>query len=277
MAGSLGAQGLPSPDEPGPAHQETPILPAHLPTVTASPPTGTAPVYPPQDSPEQPYQPTQASQPSPSQPGPGWDRTRTVTGAGAGVSPAPLSARAAPAAGSGGNAGDAGYPRQVIRYGPGVPAPDYVSQAVPTAEEVWRAGLPSEPRRPSQLRRLAGLALSAALLVASGVVIFLRLYHGPFGVTGVAITAEVKHGCTEDVIGRIRTTGAAGTVSYQWVFTPQLAAPQPLRQSVASGQSAVYVTAAVEGQGHGSLAQMVTLQVLGPEAGSASARVVLSC
>jgi hypothetical protein len=101
--------------------------------------------------------------------------------------------------------------------------------------------------------RWASTTLTVVLLVASGVVIFLRLHHGPFGVTGVAITSQVKSGCTEDVTGRVSTTGAAG-------------------------QSAVYVTAAVEGQGHGSLTQTVTLQVLGPGHGSsASAHVVLSC
>jgi hypothetical protein len=106
---------------------------------------------------------------------------------------------------------------------------------------------------------------------------FVRLHHGPFGVTGVAITGQVRKGCTEEVTGRIGTTGSAGTVSYQWVFDPGLSAPQPLSQAVAAGQSAVYVTAAVEGQGHGTLAQTVTLQVLGPAHERAVANVVLSC
>jgi hypothetical protein len=166
---------------------------------------------------------------------------------------------------------------QVTRYGPGVPAPGHPAQAAPTAEQVWNTGLPSASRRARPLRRLAGTALSVALLAASGAVIYLRVHHGPFGVTGVAITAQVRHGCTEDVTGRVGTTGAAGTVSYQWVFAPGLAAPRPLSESVASGQSAMYATAAVEGQGHGRLAQTVTLQVLGPGRGSASAHVVLSC
>jgi hypothetical protein len=148
---------------------------------------------------------------------------------------------------------------------------------VPTAEQVWRTGLPGAARRPRRLRRVAGLALSVVLLVASGVVMFVRLHHGPFGVTGVAITGQVRKGCTEEVTGRIGTTGSAGTVSYQWVLGPGLPAPQPLSQAVAAGQSAVYVTAAVEGQGHGTLAQAVTLQVLGPGRGSAVVRVVLSC
>ncbi len=227
-----------------------------------------------------PHEPTLTSQPAPET---GADRTRTVTGAAdrspapAAVSPAPPPPQADLAARGGGSAGIVGDPQQVIRHGPGVPAPWQASQAAPTAEQVWRTALPNEPRRPRRLRRLAGPALSIALLAASGAVIYLRLHHGPFGVTGVAITAQVKHGCTQDVTGRVDTTGAAGTISYRWVFEPQLTAPQPLSQSVTAGQTALYVTAAVEGQGHGRLTQTVTLQVLGPGHGSASARVVLSC
>jgi hypothetical protein len=106
---------------------------------------------------------------------------------------------------------------------------------------------------------------------------FARLHHGPFAVTGAVITGQVKKGCTEEVTGRIGTTGSAGTVSYQWVLGPGWPAPHPLSQAVAAGQGAVYVTAAVQGQGRGTLAQAVTLQVLGPWRGSAVARVVLSC
>jgi len=124
---------------------------------------------------------------------------------------------------------------------------------------------------------VASSALSIALLVASGVVIFLRLHHGPFGVTGVSITGQVRNGCTVDVTGRISTTGAAGTVSYQWIFSSQQAAPQPASQSAAAGQPAVYVTAAIQGRGHGRVTQQVTLQVLGPGHGTASIPVTVSC
>jgi hypothetical protein len=153
------------------------------------------------------------------------------------------------------------------------------SQAGLTAEEVWRTGqLPGPPpQRKGRLRRRAGTALTVALLIAVGVVIYLRLHHAPLAVTGVAITSQVKNGCAVDVTGRITTSGGAGTVSYQWVFTPQTAAPTPLRQSVTAGQSAVYVTVADQGQGHGQAAQRVTLQVLGPEQRSASTHVVISC
>ena len=115
------------------------------------------------------------------------------------------------------------------------------------------------------------------LLAAAGVVLWLRFHHAPFGVTGVAIIQQTKTTCGVDVTGRIATNGSAGTVSYQWVFRPQTQAPQPLNQSVVTGQHAVYVTVAVEGQGHGSSTQEVMLDVLGPAAGTASKRVSVSC
>jgi hypothetical protein len=116
-----------------------------------------------------------------------------------------------------------------------------------------------------------------ALLAAAGVLAYLRLHHAPLKVTGVAITSQVKDGCTVNVTGRIDTTGGAGTVSYQWVFTPQAAAPHPLTQSVTAGQTAVYVTVSDQGTSHGQAAQQVTLQVLGPGQGKASTHVNISC
>ena len=132
-------------------------------------------------------------------------------------------------------------------------------------------------RRMRRVWRLAGMVLTLALLVASGVVIYLRLHHAPFGVTGVVITRQATSGCKLAVTGRIGTTGGAGTVSYEWVFTPQLAAPSQVSQPVVAGQSAVYATADIQGQGHGTLTQTVTLQVLGTGRQSASAQVTVHC
>ena len=169
-------------------------------------------------------------------------------------------------------------PSDVVRYGPGVPASVPASQAGPEAERVWRTGrLPEPSRRPLRLRRLFGSALTVILLAASGVVLYLHFHHAPFRVTGVEISQQTKNGCVDDVTGRITTNGAAGTVSYQWVFRPGRQAPQPLSQSVVGGQHALYVTAAVEGQGRGSASQTATLQVLGPDRGTASAAVIVRC
>jgi hypothetical protein len=166
----------------------------------------------------------------------------------------------------------------VVRYGPGVPA----TPAGVAAESVWRTGQRPGPRarhrRQRRLRRLLSLALTVILLIAAGVVLWLRFHHAPFHVTGVKITQQTSTSCGVDVTGRIDTNGSAGTVSYQWVFQPSgNGAPQPLNQSVVAGQHDVYVTVAVEGRGHGSATQTVTLQVLGPDAGTASRTVTISC
>jgi hypothetical protein len=167
---------------------------------------------------------------------------------------------------------------RVVRYGPGVPA----SQAGAAAESVWRTGRPPEPPprqvRPRRVRRLLGLALTVILLVAAAVVLYLRFFHHPaLGVSGVTITQQTKTGCMIDVTGRIDTNGAAGTVSYQWVYQPQIQAPQPLNVSVVAGQHQVYVTDSVQGQGHGTGSVRVTLDVLGPGTGTDSTMVNLSC
>lgn len=167
---------------------------------------------------------------------------------------------------------------EIVRYGPGPPATRPAGQAELTAGHIWRtSGREKLSRRRARLGRLSGWALTAILLATSCVVLYLRLHHAPFRVTGVVITQQTHNGCGMDVTGRITTNGSAGTVSYQWLLRPGRQPPQPLSQSVAAGQDAGYVTMAVEGQGRGSAAQTVTLQVLGPDPGAASAAVVIRC
>jgi hypothetical protein len=169
-------------------------------------------------------------------------------------------------------------PTEVVRHGPGVPAPSSAGPAGPTVERMWRSsGPPAPPRRLRRLRRLLGSALTVILLAASGVVLYLRFHHAPFHVNGVVISQQTRTGCGVNVTGRITTNGSAGTVSYQWLFRPDRQPPQPLNQSVTAGQQAVYVTVAVEGSGHGSASRTVTLQVLGPDRWNTSTAVVVSC
>jgi hypothetical protein len=167
----------------------------------------------------------------------------------------------------------------VVRHGPGVPGA--AGAAATRAEDGWRtgrhAGPPPRRRGLGRVRRILGLALTLILLAAAGLVVWLGFHHAPFDVTGVAITQRTKTTCGVDVTGRIATNGSAGTVSYQWVFRPQTQAPQPLSQSVVAGQHSVYVTVAVEGQGHGSAVQKVTLDILGPGSGTASTAVNINC
>jgi hypothetical protein len=167
------------------------------------------------------------------------------------------------------------------RYGPGVPVTPAAS-APHAAERIWRSSRADRPsRRPGRgqgrWRRGAGAALTAILLAASAVVLFMRFHHAPFHVTGVTIAPPARNGCGVDVTAEVSTNGAAGTVSYQWLFQPDGQPPQPLSKPVAAGQDAVYVTVAVQGSGHGTASRTVTLQVLGPDVRSGSIPVTLRC
>lgn len=183
---------------------------------------------------------------------------------------------AAPAAPS---AAEPSETQDIVRYGPGVPATVPPGQAELTAERAWRGTGPPRPpsRRRERWRRLASMALTIALLAASAVVLYVRFHHPPFHVTGVAITHQAANGCVVDVTGRVSTNGSAGTVSYQWLFRSGQQSSQPLNQSVAAGERAVYVTVTLQGSGHGSTSQEVTLQVLGPDFRADSAVAVISC
>jgi hypothetical protein len=246
-----------------------------------------------------PYLPTEIARPhAPAQAGPGYEPTQAgpgyeptqagpdhqATHAGPGDKPmvagssyAPAHARPADRPTQDGPGGRADPPQELMRYGPGVPAIP-PSGAAQTAERIWRTGRPEEPaRRPRRWRKVAGTALTVILLAASAVVLYLRFHHPPFHVIGVKITQETPTTCGVNVTGQISTNGAAGTVSYQWLFQPDPRSPQPLSQSVVAGQDVTYVTVAVQGSGHGSASRSVTLQTLGPDRLADSTSVVLRC
>lgn len=126
--------------------------------------------------------------------------------------------------------------------------------------------------------RLLGLAITLILLAVAGVVLWLRFFdHSPLAVTGLHFAGQTTTGCSVSVTWEIATNGSAGTISYQWEFRPQTEAPQRLSQSVTPGQHAADVTLAVQGQGHGSAAQLVILHVLSPGNRSDSTVVRLTC
>lgn len=269
-------------DEHPPAADARPYLPTeiehpYLPDESGYPPDGSGREYPPaaggRRSPPaadaRAYLPTEIEHPYPSPDGgPGYQPTYTGTG-----EPAPpySPGRTGPHA-----PGQAG-PDGLLRYGPGVPATPAAS-APHTAERIWRSGHADQPgQRPGRWRSRAGAALTTILLAASAVVLFMRFHHAPFHVTEVAISPPTRNGCGVDVTAEVRTNGAAGTVSYQWLFQPDGQAPQPLSKPVAAGQNAVFVTVAVRGSGHGTASRTVTLQVLGPDVRSASIPVKLRC
>ena len=162
-------------------------------------------------------------------------------------------------------------PDDIVRYGPGVPG----SQASLSAEPASPAG---RLRRLSRGRvRLLGLALTVILLGASGVIFYQRYQHAPFEVANVEIAQQAPTRCGVDVTALITTNGAAGAITYQWVSRPPRGTPQPLSQTVIAGQDAVYVTVAVQGVGHGSGSEVLTLRVLRPDLRSASTGVVIRC
>ncbi len=255
----------------------------YLPTEIDPPfsPGDDARLHPPAED-ARPVLPTEIEPPyPPAHAGPAYLPTHTGSGEPAAAGPSCTPSRARPADRSA-EAGRAEARRaepapEFMKFGPGTPAspPAGASQ---TAERIWRAGRPDEPpRRPRRWRGLAGTAFTVILLAASAVVLYMRFHHAPFHVTEVAITQQTQSGCAVNVTGQISTNGAAGTVTYQWLFGPGQQAPQPLSQSVVAGQDAVDVTVAVQGSGHGSASRDVTLQILGPDRRVASASVLLRC
>jgi hypothetical protein len=257
------------PAQPGPAYEATHAGPPYEPTQAGSAyqpaharPAGEPTVAGPSHTPAHAGPGDQPAQAGPS-----------FTPAQAGPAPAGLAYQAT----QDGFAGRADPAHELVRYGPGVPATP-PSGAAQTAERIWRTGRPEEPaRRPRRWRRLAGTALTVILLAASAVVLYLRFHHPPFHVIGVKITQQTQTACGVNVTGQISTNGAAGTVSYQWLFQPDRRSPQPLSQSVVAGQNVAYVTVAVQGSGHGSASRTVTLQVLGPDRRADTTSVVLRC
>lgn len=194
------------------------------------------------------------------------------------VAPHPPTEASPPGApGTSGDAAGQATTADVVRYGPGVPAAPAAARVELTAERAWRGSAPAARRRRRWLRLLVGWPVTVILLVASGVVLYLRFHHAPFDVTSVTISHGTQAGCGTDVTGRIVTNGAAGTVTYQWLVAPQTQPPRPLDQSVASGQHDVTVTLDIQGAGQGSASQAVTLQVLSPDPVNASTTVALSC
>ena len=239
-------------------------------------PTEIEPPYlPPEDA--RPFLPTEIEPPYPSaQAGSAYQPTHTGVGEPGVAGPSYTPGHARPT-GRPAHAGRADPASGLSRYGPGVPATPQAGTAH-TAERIWRTGHAYQPsRRPRRWRGLAGSALTVILLAASAVVLYLRFHHAPFHVTGVAITQRTQGRCGVKVTGQISTNGAAGTVSYQWLFQPGQQTPQPLSQSVAAGRNTVDVTVAVQGSGRGSASRTVILQILGPDSRADSTSVNLRC
>src|SRR5579863_7934733 len=136
MAGAADGERSPNPTVPDPAWSRS------HPLTQPSGPDGTAPAFPATDT----------DTDTVTSPPPGGSRDQGDAPA---RSLAPSSAQR-PASGS--------RPAEIVRHGPGVPASAPASQAGPTAEEVWRTGLPGgRGRKRSLRRRLVGPAITVIL------------------------------------------------------------------------------------------------------------------
>ena len=142
-----------------------------------------------------------------------------------------------------GPAGPRALPPSLVRYGPGVPAAPPAGRAGLTAEHVWRDPRPAGPsRRLARLRHgSSGLALTAALLAASGVLLYLRFHHAPFQVTGCrdhpAGAERVRR--RRDRAGHHQRLGRDGLLTSMAVHPGHAAPPHSrLLQSVASRRAA---------------------------------------
>jgi len=257
-----------------PGEDARPYLPTEI--EPPYPPTELEPPYPPPAG-ARPFLPTEIEPPYPPRyEGAAYQPTHAGVGE-PGTAGPPYIPSHARSVGQSAQAGRADPAPELTRYGPGVPATPPAGAAHP-AERIWRTGHADQPiRRPRRWRGLARSALTVILLAASAVVLYLRFHHTPFHVTGVAITQQTQSRCGVKLTGQISTNGAAGTVSYQWLFQPDQQTPQPLSQSVAAGQNTVDVTVAVQGSGHGRASRTVTLQILGPDSRADSTSVVLHC
>ena len=266
------------PGEDARPYLPTEIEPPYPPPAGARPflPTEIEPPYPPPAG-ARPFLPTEIEPPYPPRyEGAAHQPTHTGIGEPGTAGPSYIPSHARPT-GQPTQAGRADPAPELTRYGPGVPATSPAG-AAHTAERIWRTGHADKPtRRPRRWRGLARSALTVILLAASAVVLYLRFHHTPFHVTGVAITQQTQGRCGVRLTGQISTNGAAGTVSYQWLFQPGQQTPQPLSQSVAAGQNTVDVNVAVQGSGHGSASRTVTLQILGPDSQADSTSVTLRC
>jgi hypothetical protein len=162
-------------------------------------------------------------------------------------------------------------PEDLVRYGPGV----HAAPVEPAAARVWRGGPAAPADRRVRVRQVLGSALAVILLATSGVVFYLRFHHPPLQVTRVAIVHSGPTGCTVAVAGQISTSGAAGLITYQWLFP--VGSPLTRHQSVSAGQHSVNVQVTVEGSGNGTALQRVWLRVLHPGRRIASKDILVRC
>jgi hypothetical protein len=168
-------------------------------------------------------------------------------------------------------------PGEYLHFGPGVPAPSVSTTG--HAGEIWRGDVPAaeEPRRRRWL--LGGWLLPIiVLIVVLAILAWMRFGH-PIAVTGAQAHAQsttIGCGDTATITGTLQTNGEAGTVSYQWQRSDGTQSAV-LQQRFAKGTHQVNVALLWTFSGDGNIHATATLDVLTPNAVSASTSFTYTC
>ncbi|MGF1424928.1 hypothetical protein [Kitasatospora sp. LaBMicrA B282] len=161
------------------------------------------------------------------------------------------------------------------RFGPGIP-----TATTPTPErvaELWHGTGPGQAAR--RRRRWLALLLPLLLVLALLGLFAWQRYVPALTVTGVSAHTDPAGpacGGTQQVIGTLDTDGRAGTVSYRWLRSDGTVSGT-LSQPVLKGTHHTDVVLRWTFEGHGTMAATATLQVLSPNAHSATASFAYNC
>ncbi|WP_051965730.1 hypothetical protein [Kitasatospora mediocidica] len=175
-------------------------------------------------------------------------------------------------------------PGELRRFGPGVPA---AAVAVPAlAAAVWHgdATAPAQPGADAPVARrrrraLGGWLLPIVVLLAVLAYLAWQRWTPAVRVTGVAVSSDAAGpACdgTAVVTGTLETDGGAGTVRYRWERSDGTVSDE-LSQPVARGSHRTDVVLRWTFDGHGTMRATATLDVLSPQARSASTSFTYTC
>lgn len=155
--------------------------------------------------------------------------------------------------------------------------------AAPTPAAAWHGTTVTADQatavRPRSRRALRGWLLPAVVLFAVLAYLGWRQLGGTLKVTGVtARSTAAQVGChtTVHIVGTLRTTGGAGTVTYRWRRSDGTVS-EVVHQHVPKGDRQTAVTLLWTLEGPGSYTATATLDVLTPQQLSASSTFRYRC
>jgi hypothetical protein len=168
-------------------------------------------------------------------------------------------------------------PGEYLHFGPGVPVPSVSTTG--QAGAIWRGEAPAAEPPPRRRWLLNGWLLPIlVLIVVLAILAWMRFGH-PIAVTGAeAHVQSTTLGCgaTATITGTLQTNGNAGTVSYEWKRSDGTESAV-LQQRFAKGTRQVNVALLWTFSGQGNIQATATLDVLSPNAVSASTNFTYTC